>query len=196
MSDTKKVGIYSIKNRINNKIYIGSSDDIKNRWRNHKILLENNNHHSIHLQNAWQKYGEHAFLFEIIENINDKQQLLIREQHYLDFYRSYEPENGYNISKFSFSPMKGRNHTEETKKHLSINNSGDKHWAYGKNLSQEHKDKISSIKRKISKEQEKDVLEQYKKLETACEVAKLYNVHAETIYRILRRHGIANPRQK
>ena len=193
---SKIIGIYLIKNTINDKIYVGSSDDIDNRWRNHKTFLANNNHHSIHLQNAWQKYGERAFIFEIIELISDKERLLEREQYYLDLYCSYEQENGYNISKFSFSPMKGRKHTEETKKHLSINNSGDKHWAYGKHLSEEHKNKISSIKRKISKEQEKEVLEYYKKLENGYEVAKLYDVHAETIYRILRRHGIANPRQK
>ncbi len=53
--------VYTIKNVINNKIYIGSAVNIKKRWHEHRNLLNNNNnnkHHSPILQNAWNKYGK------------------------------------------------------------------------------------------------------------------------------------------
>lgn len=190
MSETKIIGIYCIKNIINNKRYVGSSNDIKHRWKEHKFLLNNKNHHSIRLQNSWNKHGEKNFIFEIIELLEDQKNLLSKEQYFLDFFSSYEPEKGYNVSKFTCAPFKGRNHTEDTKNLQSIKNSGCNHWAFGKHLTEEHKEKISSVKRKIPKSQEKNVLENYRILKNAYEVAKIYNVHAETIYRILRKHNI------
>ena len=41
-------------------------------------------HHSVHFQNAYNKYGESSFVYDIIENVQDSSQLLIREQYYLD----------------------------------------------------------------------------------------------------------------
>ena len=36
------IGIYKIENIINNKVYIGSSNNIERRWKEHKRLLNNN----------------------------------------------------------------------------------------------------------------------------------------------------------
>lgn len=79
----KICGIYSITNTINNKIYIGSSCDIKRRWRHHKQHLTKNIHHCIHLQRAWNKYGEKNFIFDIVTRC-EKDDLLIIEQSILD----------------------------------------------------------------------------------------------------------------
>lgn len=59
-------GIYCITNIINNKCYIGSSCNISVRFRLHKSSLKRNKHHSIKLQNAWNKYGESSFKIEIL----------------------------------------------------------------------------------------------------------------------------------
>jgi len=50
-------GIYQIKNTLNGKFYVGSAVNIKQRWSTHISSLNKNNHHSGHLQNAWNKYG-------------------------------------------------------------------------------------------------------------------------------------------
>ena len=60
-------GIYKIRNLINNKIYIGSTINFRQRWYTHKTLLTNNKHPNSHLQNAWNKYGPANFVFEIME---------------------------------------------------------------------------------------------------------------------------------
>lgn len=82
---TKIQGIYIIKNKINEKIYIGSSFNINNRFKQHKYLLMNNKHKNKYLQNAWNKYGEYNFEFSIIkETVLDRNSLLKLEQDYID----------------------------------------------------------------------------------------------------------------
>jgi len=87
-------GIYMIKNKINGKFYIGSSVDIAYRWARHKRQLRNGNHHSIHLQRAWDKYGEENFEFKVIEECSEDITFK-REQYYLDLYKSYNNDVGY-----------------------------------------------------------------------------------------------------
>lgn len=81
----KDIGIYKIENKVNGKIYIGSSIDIKKRWIRHIWDLKKNKHHSIILQRAWNKYGEENFTFKILRKCN-VDNILIIEQHYLNKY--------------------------------------------------------------------------------------------------------------
>ncbi len=88
-------GIYLIRNTVNNKIYIGQSKNIKWRWMKHRCELRGNRHANVHLQNAWNKYGEKAFVFEVVEeyapkNLND------REVYWIKKYNSIS--NGYNLN--------------------------------------------------------------------------------------------------
>jgi group I intron endonuclease len=91
-------GIYKITNTVNGKYYLGSSDNIKNRWKSHLYSLRHNKHHSIHLQRAWNKYGEKNFIFELVEEV-DKNVLLEREQYHLDTLTPWDDNVGYNVSK-------------------------------------------------------------------------------------------------
>jgi group I intron endonuclease len=189
-------GIYKIVNIIDGKVYYGSSENLARRWRDHKSCLKRNVHHSKYLQNAWNKYGEENFKFEIVCLEEDKTKLLVLEQKFIDEVDSTNPENGYNISKIAGSAFKNMHHTEETKRIQSEKNSGDRHWAYGKHLSTEHKELISYIKRKIPKSEEQKIIEQYKICKSAYKIAVDYSVHAETIYRILRKNKFSTPRKK
>jgi len=89
-------GIYKITNTKNGKFYIGSSVNIQKRWNAHKRALRKNKHENILLQRSWNKYGEEYFQFEIIEETND---VLLQEQHYLDELKPYDPKIGFNIGK-------------------------------------------------------------------------------------------------
>lgn len=79
----KKCGIYQITNLVNGYFYIGSSLDIASRFGNHRHTLRKNNHNNPKLQNAWNKYGEQNFSFDIIELCNSKSLYKI-EQKYLN----------------------------------------------------------------------------------------------------------------
>lgn len=95
-------GIYKIINIINNKIYIGSSCNIKARWQTHRDTLRKNIHHNKHLQKSYNKYGKDNFTFEIIE-LCDKEFLLIKEQYWLDLLNPTNNKIGYNNAQIAGS---------------------------------------------------------------------------------------------
>lgn len=97
-----KMGVYRIINTVNNKIYIGSTTSgFYTRYTCHKSDLKLNEHHSILLQRAWNKYGELSFDFEILEIVESKLDTLKKEQEYLDKFESYNSNIGYNIAKYA-----------------------------------------------------------------------------------------------
>lgn len=63
--------IYQIRNVLNDKIYIGSSKNLKKRWTRHRSDLKMNCHHSDYLQRSWNKYGKDFFVLEVIEETDD-----------------------------------------------------------------------------------------------------------------------------
>ena len=96
------IGIYRIKNLINGKCYYGSSKKIEKRWKTHLNQLRNKKHINCILQNAWNKYGENNFIFEIVEEC-ELEKLFEVEQKYIDTCGDYnigiKASGGDNISK-------------------------------------------------------------------------------------------------
>jgi group I intron endonuclease len=99
-------------------MYIGSATNLKNRWSRHKSDLIKKRHHNVHLQRAWDNYGEHAFQFLILEEIYEAQDLIIKEQHYIDLHKSYDPQFGYNICPIAGSSL-GIVHSKEACENFS-----------------------------------------------------------------------------
>jgi len=150
--------VYKIVNKINDKIYVGSTSDKRMRWQKHKSRLKNNKHNNPHLQNAWNKYGSENFEFSVIEQVDKTNDLIQREQYYMD---NLEPE--YNIipkadrseasektrEKISEAvsgknnPFYGRRHSEEAREKIGEANSGKDAPFYGKHHSKEARQKIS-----------------------------------------------------
>jgi len=90
-------GIYQIRNMVDDRVYVGSSWNIPDRWKAHRLLLTRGNHHSRRLQKAWDKHGADVFVFEILEFCYKRHKLVKIEQDWLDRLRSYEHGHGYNI---------------------------------------------------------------------------------------------------
>ena len=102
--------IYIIKSKVQpEKFYIGSAVNFYQRIRNHKSDLVKKKHCSKHLQNHVNKYGIKDISFEILERVYDKNNLISREQYYLDLYKPI-----FNTCKIAGSPL-GTKHSEETK---------------------------------------------------------------------------------
>lgn len=96
-SITVRTGVYRIRNTINGRLYVGSSTTaIAYRFAKHKLLLRQGRHHSVTLQRAWNKYGESAFAFEIVENF-EARFCVAQEQVFIDWWKSANPRFGYNI---------------------------------------------------------------------------------------------------
>lgn len=86
-------GIYYILCLCSDRAYVGSSKNIERRFDRHKYELNNNSHHNIFLQRAWNKYGPEQFKFLIIEECYDD--IFELEQEYLNNI----PDGYYNIGK-------------------------------------------------------------------------------------------------
>lgn len=169
-----KHGIYAIKCVPSGKLYIGSAhktengNSIQKRFWKHLNDLNKNKHANSMLQRAWNKYGEENFEFYLVEIIDDNEIILEREQYWMDFYNSYNSDNGFNLcptagstynfkwndeSKLNFRgenhPMYGRKHTEESRKKMSESLTGlmvgEKHPNFGKPMPEDLKEKLREL---------------------------------------------------
>ncbi len=129
-------GIYIIKNKISGKVYIGQSHNIKWRWTAHKNCLRANRCSNRHLQASWNKYGEDAFDFSILE-LCGVADLDDREAYWIDRYDA--TNSGYNIRPGGNS-RRGWKMSDEARKHISDVLKGKKkpEWL-GKQISERQK---------------------------------------------------------
>lgn len=105
-------GIYRIYNTKNDKIYIGSSKNLKSRKKQHFLSLKNNVHYCKEMQNDFNFFGEENFYFEVIITC-DKEYLLYYEQQIIDGITQK-----YNSSPTAGSQL-GFRHNQETKDKIS-----------------------------------------------------------------------------
>lgn len=107
-----KSGIYMFFNMESGKRYVGSSVDIYNRAHEHLHNLRNNKSHNKHWQSSWNKYGEDAFIFSVLEYC-DESIRFEREQYYIN---TLKPE--YNLT-LNVVANFGHTPSEETKEKIS-----------------------------------------------------------------------------
>lgn len=161
----KVVGIYCITNLINNKKYFGQSVNIIPRIRTHKLRLIRGEHKNLHLQSAWNFYGEQNFQFDIIEECSENE-LDVREVFYIENFNTINRLFGYNLDsggnknkhrsretreKMS-KIMSGRVVSDETKLRLSKALSGRKMHENTRKALQIAKENLSPESRKIMSE--------------------------------------------
>lgn len=118
--------IYKITNLKNNKIYIGSSRNFYERFYDHNSKLRKNKHKNIFLQRAYNKYRACNFEFDIIEEVENVKDLLDREQFYLDLYKPFDPNIGYNICQKACRNRFGTKLSVATKLKIGISSKGRK----------------------------------------------------------------------
>lgn len=131
--DKRQCGIYCIKNLVNNKMYIGQSDNIERRWRAHRNELAGHRHRNVHLQRAVDKYGIDNFDFSVLE-LCDVSELNDREMFYISRYNTFF--TGYNLT-LGGDGVRGVIVSEETKRRMSRSHadiSGEKNPMYGKKM--------------------------------------------------------------
>ncbi len=116
--DESVSGIYLITNKVNGKFYLGSSICIRARWNRHRRMLQNRCHFCVCLQNAWNKYGEKSFIFQILACVPNKEDLIAVEQYFLDLLQPFKKKNGYNIRKVAHSNL-GLRPSEVARKRMS-----------------------------------------------------------------------------
>jgi group I intron endonuclease len=160
-----------IRNKLDNKVYIGQTikADVNERWRQHKRCM--NTHGCPVLYSAFRKYGLDNFEFKIICICFDESCDAL-EEYYITKYNSISP-NGYNLEKGGnknkivhpdtceriSKALTGKKHSEERR---LINSNAQK----GKKWTEEAKQKMSISRRgrkmNLSEEQRQRLRERLK----------------------------------
>ena len=140
----KGSGIYGIINVRNGKIYVGSAIDFQKRRRVHSCELSKGVHHSRYLQRAY-KLSPQDFQWEIIEFVSDKSKLVEREQFWMDFYRCYHRDFGYNSNPIATS-CAGLKHPPEYGEAISRRQKGVKWSDERKARTKAHRPKVGGWK--------------------------------------------------
>ncbi len=125
---SKVSGIYKIVNMANGKCYVGSAVNIMRRWAEHKTALNNQKHHSRHLQGAWNTYKSDSFGFVILEEV-PKESLIQREQYWIDLLNAYG-KGGYNVTPKANSSL-GIKRSHETRARIAMSKLGQVPWNKG-----------------------------------------------------------------
>jgi group I intron endonuclease len=99
----KTPAVYAIINAANHHCYVGSTANLYERCYEHFRHLRKGDHTNAHLQYAYNLYGSSVFVFVVLEHASRIDDLLVKEQHYIDLLK---PE--YNIALFAGAPTRGR----------------------------------------------------------------------------------------
>ncbi|UZR94414.1 GIY-YIG nuclease family protein [Chondrinema litorale] len=101
------MGVYQIKNQKNNRMLIEGSTDINAKFNRHRMELNFGNHRLKALQKDWKEFGEENFSFEVISeletkdelNVDYKEEVKILEQMTIEEL-DIDPSNRYNYDIF------------------------------------------------------------------------------------------------
>jgi group I intron endonuclease len=104
-------GIYAITCMVNEKVYVGQSQNIAKRVRDHRSPLSK----SLCIRRAIDKYGWDAFEISVLERVEDLS--LLNEQYWIDTLDVCNPQKGYNVAPFAGSG-RGMKASEETKEKM------------------------------------------------------------------------------
>ena len=114
-------GIYQILCVPTGKVYIGSAVNLRQRWHDHYTRMRARTHNNEHIQRAWDKYGERAFVFSIVEMVMFPEYLLDREQHWMDETQCYDRSKGFNLARIAGSNI-GIPASDQRKKRIGMAN--------------------------------------------------------------------------
>ena len=79
----KICAVYKITNTMTGDFYIGSSNNIKRRWKDHKCPSRWNRYPNNPMYQDMKKYGVENFVFEILEEV-ESEELKEKEQEFIE----------------------------------------------------------------------------------------------------------------
>ena len=141
--------IYQITNMLTGDFYIGSTQSFPRREWQHRYHLRKNEHKNPHMQASWNKYGEEAFVFEVLEEISEDENVFDVENQYL--HQLVGTASCFNVNKDASAPRLGQTLSAESRAQLSKNrkgkHAGSNHYRHGQTVSDEVRAKISAAQK-------------------------------------------------
>lgn len=142
--------IYKFTNLINNKIYIGQTrKQFRERLAQHVWQINNN---PSYFHKALAKYGLSNFDITILETCENPEDLNGLEIYWIDYYKSNDPSNGYNLTSGGSSILYNhvnKKHEEKEETRIKRSQSAKKKWQdpeYRKRYKKSRKEYIKIVK--------------------------------------------------
>ena len=184
------IGIYKITNTITGDFYIGSSKDVKRRWKEHKWPSTWKRYSNSPLYQDMKKFGIDKFEFQVIAEVEEGQLKEMEQQFIEKLNPIYNDKNakGWDIERRKES-QKEYHKSDKYKEYQKEYNKSDKRKEYHKS------DKYKEYQKEYNKEYEKtDKRKKYhnKYNNQLC----FYNGETLTLCALssrFRRRGIPNP---
>lgn len=121
--------IYEAVNKKNGKRYIGQTiHTIEDRKRQHNNSIRYDNSGCHYFKRALTKYGIDSFDWKVIDKANTTEELDLKESFWIEFFKTTEPVNGYNLKGGGDAPYLN----EATRKKIGDAQRGSKNHMYGK----------------------------------------------------------------
>lgn len=194
MENTREYSIYIIRNKINDKVYIGqTSQSVAVRFSQHMKPSTTKQRGTYKIYNAVNKYGKENFYYEILEEHLTSEQADEREVYYIKQFNSYE--NGYNSTRGADTKTISR--VQDVEKLIEMTNNKCSISEIAKEFGV-CKETVERTMRSLDIRYVMKVTEEYllehKDYMTNVDMAKDLNVNRATISRVFKRFGI--PRGK
>ena len=137
-------GVYKITNTITGDFYIGSSKDVKRRWKDHKCQSTWNRCPNNPMYLDMQKYGVDKFAFQILAEV-EVDSLKETEQQFIETLKpTYNDRNANGLDVERQKETKRKADKEYQK--------SNKFKEYQKQYNESHKDKIKEYQKEYDKE--------------------------------------------
>jgi GIY-YIG catalytic domain len=100
----RPIGIFAVRNLANEKVFVGQSENLDGIFNRIKFQLKANCHNQKDLQADWNEFGSEKFEFEVLEQLEQRENLDIKKElEFLEdlWLEKYKPfgEKGYNEPK-------------------------------------------------------------------------------------------------
>jgi excisionase family DNA binding protein len=162
------IGVYTITNKKNGRLYIGASIKINQRWYEHLCTLRKNQHRNHQLQQDWNRQQEYDFEFAFIHECKANNLRELETQTIRELQRTH---NMYNRSESD----------PEAARQARITMSADD-WRHGVSIAQAAK-KLNMTERTVRNWIEEGAINAYKLNPYSKSV---YRIPATEVQRILR----------
>jgi group I intron endonuclease len=168
---SKQYYVYQIRNKINNKLYIGITVNCEKRWRRHCLQA----HHTVKRAIHWAtlKYGEDNFVFEQIETCLGWDEACNRER----FWIKHLKDNNHQLY----------NETDGGEGSFGARRYGANNPNYGKEMKPHVKEELLKVRRKLTNEQIQEIQSLYATDNyTQTQLSEQFKVSLTQIHRIVK----------
>lgn len=190
----RKGTIYIIKNKCNDKVYIGQTmQEARERFKQHLKPSTTKQRGTYKIYNAINKYGKENFYFEVLEDNVTIEELDIKEIDYISKYDSFK--NGYNSTNGGDSKTICKIQDIEILKEMFYSKKTYKEIADFFGVHKETiKRTLHSIGIRKNNVIDKEYLMKYKDIMTNSQIAKHFGVSTVTVTRAFKKYGISRGR--